>query len=315
LKKKIRRALALLLVKTLILFTRIVPRKLGLSLFSALGLAAFRFYRKDRERALSNIAAAFPQGDPLITRAMARGSFVALGKNGFDALRLSYLSREKVLDLCTVEGEENLKIPYERGKGVVALTGHIGCWELLAAYFSEKGYSVDVIARDLQDERMNELLVTMRRRHGIESIPRGTSAIAGYKVLKRGKILGMLIDQDIDVEGVFVPFFGRPAHTTIGSATFAMRSGAAIVPLAIHMQPGGRHHITVLPELEIPTEDMAEEERIYELTARCSEAVEKLIRIYPQQWVWLHDRWHKKPGGDVGVPDTGCGEEAEASFC
>lgn len=303
-KKKIRRGLALLLVQTLILVTRIVPRKLGLSLFGALGLAAFRFYRKDRERAISNVAAAFPQGDPLITRAIARGSFNALGRNGFDALRLAYLSKEKVLTLCTVEGEDNLRIPYERGKGVVALTGHIGCWELLAAYFSEKGYKVDVIARDMHDARQDELLVEMRRRHGIESIPRGTSAIAGYKVLKRGKILGMLIDQDIDVEGVFVPFFGRPAHTTVGAAAFAMRSGAAIVPIAIHMQPGGKHRVTILPELEMPPEDMPEEQRTYELTARCSEAVEKLIRIYPQQWVWLHDRWRKKPGG-----------EAEASFC
>ena len=295
--------------------TRIVPRKLGLALFGYLGLAAYRFYRKDRERAISNVAAAFPQGDPLITRAIARGSFNALGRNGFDALRLAYLSREKVLALCTVEGEDNLRIPYERGNGVVALTGHIGCWELLAAYFSDKGYPVDVIARDMHDARQNELLVEMRRRHGIESIPRGTSAIAGYRALKKGKILGMLIDQDIGVEGVFVPFFGRPAHTTVGSAAFAMRSGAAIVPLAIHMQPGGMHHITVLPELEMPPEDMPEEQRTHELTARCSEAVEKLIRLYPQQWVWLHDRWHKKPGDGAGTTEAGRGEEAEASFC
>ena len=140
------------------------------------------------------------------------------------------------------------------------------------------------------------MLVGMRRRHGISSIPRGASAVSAYKVLKRGEILAMLIDQDIDVDGLFVPFFGVPAHTPRGAAAFALRSGAAIVPLAIHMQPDGSHRITVLPALETPPADLPEGERIDELTRRCSQAVERLIRIYPQQWVWFHDRWRDGTG-------------------
>jgi KDO2-lipid IV(A) lauroyltransferase len=124
--------------------------------------------------------------------------------------------------------------------------------------------------------------------------------VAGYRVLRKGEILGMLIDQDIDVEGVFVPFFGVPAHTPSGAAVFALRSGAAIVPLAIHLQPDGRHTITVLPELERPPAELPEGERVLELTRRCSEALERLIRIYPQQWVWLHERWRKRPSSADG---------------
>lgn len=247
---------------------------------------------------MRNVRMAFPGGEALITTALARGSFTAMGRNAFDALRLVYLSRSGILDLCRVDGEENLRVPYERGKGVVALTGHIGCWELLAAYFSEKGYRVSVIARELNDRRLNDMLVDMRRRHGIVSIPRGANAVAGYRVLRRGGILGMLIDQDIDVDGVFVPFFGVPAHTARGAAVFALRSGAPIVPLGIHLQPDGWHRITVLPALELPPAGPSEQARIDELTGRCSEAIEKLIRIYPQQWVWFHDRWRKRPHGD-----------------
>jgi KDO2-lipid IV(A) lauroyltransferase len=138
------------------------------------------------------------------------------------------------------------------------------------------------------------MLVETRRRHGVSSIPRGASAVSAYKVLKRGELLAMLIDQDIDVDGLFVPFFGVPAHTPRGAAAFALRSGAAIVPLAIHMQPDGSHRVTVLPELEKPPADLPEGERIDELTRSCSQAVEGLIRIYPQQWVWFHDRWRKR---------------------
>jgi KDO2-lipid IV(A) lauroyltransferase len=179
---------------------------------------------------------------------------------------------------------------------VVALTGHIGCWELLGAYLSEKGYKVNVIARELSNGRLNDMLVRMRRRHGIVSIPRGGSAVAGYRVLRKGEILGILIDQDIDVDGVFVPFFGIPAHTPRGAAVFALRSGAPIVPMGIHLQPGGSHKITVLPELGPPPAELSEQQRIDELTGRCSAAIERLIRIYPQQWVWFHDRWRKRSG-------------------
>ena len=294
-KKKFRRWLALLLVKILILIVRVLPRRFGLALFSTLGGVAFRFYRKERERAIENVSRAFPGTDPLIVRAIVKGTFAALGRNAFDAMRLTFLTEDKVTPLCSVEGEENLRIPYERGEGVIALTGHIGCWELLAAYFSDRGYRVSVIARDLHDQRLNDILVRMRERHGIASIPRGSSAVSGYRVLRKGEILGMLIDQDIDVDGVFVPFFGVPAHTPRGAAAFALRSGASIVPMAIQMQPGGKHRITILSELELPPQELPEQERIDELTARCSEAIEKLIRMYPQQWVWFHDRWRKKP--------------------
>lgn len=308
-KKKLRRLLALLAVNILIAATRIMPRRCGHALFAFLGTVAFRLYRKERELAMRNISKAFPEGDALIAGALARGTFIYLGRNAFDALRLVHLSRDAILDLCTVEGEEHLRIPYDRGNGVIALTGHIGCWELLAAYFSEKGYALRVFARELHDHRLNDMLVEMRRRHGIVSIPRGGSAVAGYRILKKGGMLGMLIDQDIDVDGTFVPFFGVPAHTPRGAAVFALRSGAPIVPMGIHLQPDGSHRITVFPELEVPPAGLSEQERVDELTARYTNAIERLIRIYPQQWVWFHDRWRKRPVNADSVVNQSVQEE------
>ncbi len=303
-KKKIRRGLALFLVKTLILIARLLPRRTGLSLFSRLGKAAFRLYGKDRECAIRNISLAFPASDSLIVRAIARGSFSALGRNALDALRLTFISREQVLELCMIDGEEHLRSAHDEGKGVVALSGHIGCWEMMGAYLAEKGYKINVIAKDLRDGKLNEMLVDMRKRRGVVSIPRGSGAVTGYRALRKGQTLGMLIDQDIDVDGVFVPFFGIPAHTPRGAAVFALRSGAPVVPMAIHMQPDGMHRISVLPRLELPPEDLPEQERIDELTLKCSGALERLIRIYPQQWVWFHDRWKTRPGPEDRVFGT-----------
>ncbi|MFY7950894.1 MAG: lysophospholipid acyltransferase family protein, partial [Armatimonadaceae bacterium] len=237
--------------------------------------------------------------------AMANRAFVSLGRNAFDALRLSYIHKQDVLDLCTVEGEEHLRAACQSGRGVVALTGHIGCWELLAAYFGSKGYPSNVVYRKQRDARLDETIVGIRSRHSVKSIPRGASAVSAFRVLKRGEILAMLIDQDIDIDGVFVPFFGVPAHTPRGAAVFALRSGAYVVPVAIHMKPDGRHHITVRPPLEPPSEDLADEERIDAFTKQCSLAVESLIRICPEQWVWFHDRWRRRQMPDVAqVPLT-----------
>jgi KDO2-lipid IV(A) lauroyltransferase len=272
-----------------------LPRRTGLSLFRYLGSVAYRCYRKDRERALANLALAFPGTPRMVIEAMAKGSFRSMGANGLDALRLVRLSKEQVLASVTVSGEEHLAEAFRRGRGVVALTGHIGCWEMLAAYFSEKGYPVNVIARAVKNETLNSILVGMRRRHGIESFERGNSAVSGYRTLREGKILGMLVDQDIDVDGIMVPFFGVPAHAPVGPAVFALRSGAAIVPLGIHLQPDGMHHVTIIPELEVPSDELPEQERIERLTMDGARALESIIRLYPQQWVWFHDRWRRRP--------------------
>lgn len=286
------------------LSTRILPRRQGLAFFSRVGGAAYRCYRRDRKTALRNLALAFPGSDPRVREAMAKGSFVALARNAYDALRLSHLSRERVLELCTVEGEEHLLGACREGNGVVAVTGHIGCWELLAAYFARKGYKVNVVYREMRDRKLEALLLGMRSRNGVSSIPRGSSAVAAFKALKRGEILALLIDQDIDVDGIFVPFFGVPAHTPRGAAAFAVRGGSPVVPVAIHMQPGGGHRITVLPALDPPAAGLSERERIDDLTTRASAAIERLVRISPQQWVWFHDRWRRSESAEAVGSDT-----------
>lgn len=275
------------------LATRVLPRRQGLALFSRLGGAAYRCYRRDRETALRNLALAFPGSDSRVLEAMAKGCFVAVARNAYDALRLSWLPGERVMELCTVEGEEHLLGACREGNGVVAVTGHIGCWELLAAYFARKGYRVNVVYREMRDRRLEALLLGMRSRNGVSSIPRGSSAVTAFKALRRGDILALLIDQDIDVDGIFVPFFGVPAHTPRGAAAFAVRSGSPVVPVAIHMQPGGGHRITVLPPLDPPGAGLSERERIDDLTARATAAIERLVRVSPQQWVWFHDRWRR----------------------
>ena len=99
----------------------------------------------------------------------------------------------------------------------------------------------------------------------------------------------MLIDQDTKVEGVFVEFFGRPAWTPVGAAELALRFDAAVLPTFIERRADGSHRAVIHPELPLPTDPTA-------ATALMSAAIEAQIRAHPEQWVWLHRRWRRRPG-------------------
>jgi KDO2-lipid IV(A) lauroyltransferase len=113
--------------------------------------------------------------------------------------------------------------------------------------------------------------------------------------------VGLLIDQDIrDIPAVFVDFFGHPARTPSGAAVLALRLGCPVVPTFSHRRADGSHIVEVSPPLPSPTEGPTEE-RIAQLTAAATAAIEHEIRCHPEQWVWMHRRWRSQPpGGETG---------------
>ncbi|MBN1503626.1 MAG: lysophospholipid acyltransferase family protein, partial [Candidatus Eisenbacteria bacterium] len=180
-----------------------------------------------------------------------------------------------------------------------AVTGHIGSWEMLAAYFSMRGYPLSVLARPLRDERLEKLLDSQRRAKGMRPISRIANARPAYEALKEGGILGVLIDQDTPVTGVFCDFFGRPAFTPAGPAYLAMRTGAAVVPMGISMQRDGTHLVRILKPVDASVRDGDDKDRrALEITRECTGALERLIRFEPTQWVWMHERWKTSPAAD-----------------
>jgi KDO2-lipid IV(A) lauroyltransferase len=111
-------------------------------------------------------------------------------------------------------------------------------------------------------------------------------------VLRGGACLGLLIDQHINAPGVYVPFFGRPALTPTVAAKLSLITGAPILPMGIYLNRHGRHVVHVLPPVTAP-EGGTRDDVVHELTARCSAAIEDLVRIDPKQWVWFHHRWRE----------------------
>ncbi len=262
-------------------------------------MTAGHLFRRDRERALLNLSLAFPDTPPAIHHAMAGAMFKTLGRNLFECLNLEGSSTERVTGLVEkVEGKQYIDEALGLERGVIAITGHIGCWELLAAYFASLGYPFKVIGRELWEKRLNEKLVRIRESMGYRTIDRDKGGKEVLRALREKKIVAALIDQHTRVSGVYVPFFERPAHTPVGVAKLALSTGAPILPMAIYMRHNGKHEIRILPKVEFPEDGGGKDERARELTRRCSCALEELVRYDPTQWVWFHNRWREREGSE-----------------
>lgn len=250
-----------------------------------LGKLAYRVSRKHRERALENLARAFPEATIEQRQGWARGVLVHFGRIMADFMRGGSRSREEVLDSVATEGFELLERALADGKGAILVTAHFGNWERMGAYVAARGYKLSVVARDANDPEMNELVNRLRLATGIEVISRGNAARAILTKLKRNECVGILPDQNSDE--IFVPFFGIPCGTVQGPAVLATRSGAPIIPTYCVRVGIGQYRLWMEPPL------IADEgfEPVEGLTRSLNRSLEQAIRQFPDQYLWIHNRW------------------------
>jgi KDO2-lipid IV(A) lauroyltransferase len=259
-----------------------------------LGASAWRLLPSARRLAIENLTAAFPHLAEKDRAAIGRAAMINLGRSGMEMLMLSRRRRARIEEWCTIEDETRLRDALSGGRGVVFVTGHTGNWELLAALVARRGYPATVVATPVYDSRLDDLLIAAAPPR-VETISAGSSCRSPAVVgLRRNAFLGMLIDQDTDVDGAFVSFFGRPAYTPTGAAALALRTGAAVVCGFLVREGSIRHRMIVQgPITLIRTGD--HERDVIENTALFTGLIERHIRAFPDQWVWFHRRWKRRP--------------------
>jgi len=291
--KKIVHALLFFALRAIAFLFRFLPWRLGVKIGGVLGRISFYILRRERRRSYESLRIAFGSTTPekKLTE-IARNNFSNLGKGLIEVLNLQFLNQGQLDSLVSIEGEEYLKAAGAAGKGTILITGHIGNWELMAAVLSMRGYRLNVIAAPLYDPRVDEWIIDLRRRFKVETISRGSPSSSKkiLGVLRKKEVLGLLIDQDTRVEGVFVNFFNKKAYTPSGAAQLALRSGAATMMCFVTRLPGDRHRITIEKPIDLfKSEDR---ERDIEVnTAVFTERIEEYVKQYPDQWVWMHRRW------------------------
>ncbi len=294
-RQKIARTLVYHGTNAVLFFFRLFPLSFDTWLGARLGRLAYHVLKNEREKGISNLLKAFPGKDRLWARQQLKKSFEGFGRSIMELVKLDTIVRH-IDDYIHVENFDAFEQALVKGKGILWITGHIGNWELMPVYFAQKGYETYVVAKQLYDPRMDGLINGLREKYGVHPVLRGSEG-SGKKILRAlrsNAILGMLIDQDTDVQGVFVNFFGDKAFTPRGAADLALKAGAGIVAGFITRTDSG-HHVITLHNLIVPLKTSNYEDDVAALTQAMTIAIEQHIRQHPSDWVWMHSRWAKRP--------------------
>ncbi|MFH1278679.1 MAG: lysophospholipid acyltransferase family protein [Candidatus Eisenbacteria bacterium] len=267
-----------------------LPRGLALGLFGAGGTMVHMLQPRGRDRARRNLRLVY--GEEADAERLARRVYHDLGRNAADLARLERAGAEEIRNLVEATGLERLDEALGSGRGVIGVTAHLGNWELLAAYLGGRGVPLTAFAGSLFDRRLDERLVRLRARHGVNSLVRskGGWLREGIEVLARGEMLGLLMDLRCRGEGVCIDFLGRPAKAVVGPVRLAARTGAVLLPMACWMTDDRRYRIVIDRPVDLSLDGGGAVD-FKECTKECIHVLESYIRAAPTQWVWMHDRW------------------------
>ncbi len=230
-------------------------------------------------------------------RSIVLQSTINICKTMIELFKMRYMTPEQVKALVSLEGAEHLQQVLAEDRGAVVFTAHFGNWELGGARFAAEGLPVTVLARDSNEPVCARLINQARQHHNIEVVRRQDIRDM-IRVLRDNRGLGILPDQHAAEGGIEVNFLGRPASTAIGPAVLSRHTGCALVPFFTRRLTNGTFHIQVLPPLPLPQTD-DHDQFARQLMQQVNDVIGEQIRRYPEQWLWLHDRWKVDPGNSA----------------
>lgn len=277
----------------------VLPRSLSIAAGRGLGRTAYLLSGKLRRTAGRNLELAFPELGADEKQRLLRGCFDSLGRQLGVFSQLSRVTPEELARIVDCEGLEHLEAAQARGRGVILFTGHLGAWELSSFALSAFGRPLSFMVRRIDNDRIEEMVDSVRTRFGNQTVDKNAVSRTALRHLNAGGTLGMLPDVNMLArEGVFVDFFGTPASTTSMLAKLALRTGAAVVPIYVPWDAERQRYVLrIEPELNV-THTGNDDDDIQQLTAQFMSSIEKIVRRYPEQWLWLHKRWKTRPPGE-----------------
>lgn len=217
--------------------------------------------------------------------------FRTYGRYWADSFRLPSLSPAVVDAGFGVTGYEHVARALATGRGPVLVLPHLGGWEWSAFWLTEVvGVRVTAVVEDIDPPDLRDFFLDLRRSIGINVVILGPDAgTAVSAAIRRGDLVCLLADRDIEGNGVEVDFFGEATTLPAGPAVLALRTGAALLPAAVYFD-GSRHHAVVRPPLRVERRDGFRAD-VARITGTLAGELEALVREAPEQWHLLQPNW------------------------
>jgi KDO2-lipid IV(A) lauroyltransferase len=302
-KSKLQIRLEYAAAQTVFGFLALLPRSGARFFCMIVSRIGYEILGSLRRTGLRSLEIAFPEKSEAERSLILKGSFESLGRVLAETSQFKKMTPADVEKIFDLDLDDEMRALYrsnkENGRGVLIVTGHLGNWEMLVFGFAAIHEPISYLARPLDNPLIEEMTMKMRTRFGNRPINKTNSAMLAAKILREGGILGALSDVNAHPkEGVFVPFFGRNACTISGPAIMAMRANAAILPAFCVWDNDLKKYRFIHGHVLEPFRTGDRKADILATTAAYTAEIEKLIRQYPDQWLWIHKRWKTRPPGE-----------------
>ncbi|MBI4978792.1 MAG: lysophospholipid acyltransferase family protein [Spirochaetes bacterium] len=272
------------------------PYRWGVQFGKVLGRIGFKYAASARNDAIAGLTASFPDWSPERVRETALRSFEHMGMYFLEVVLFPKLSNRYILKrLIRPVNHEIVEKLLAEGKGIVALSIHMGNPEFPGAYIGISGNPVHAVSRRMDNPFFQTVTASARAKKGINVIPRDNALRKIFEALKENHPVAFLVDQNWAAGGVFVPFFGRLAATAKGPIQFAMKTGAKVlITYDVRNSDDVTHTAYFVREMVLEHKENDEETIRYN-TAKYTKMYEDIIRQHPEQWLWAHGRWSTRP--------------------
>ncbi|MEW6171157.1 MAG: lysophospholipid acyltransferase family protein [Candidatus Omnitrophota bacterium] len=271
--------------------TLCLPTKIAYKLAIFISDLHFKTSKKDRISVINNLKIIFPEKNYDEIFNLSREVFRNFGKYLVDFFSFSKLNKDYLKKYVSIEGKENLDSALSQNKGVIALTAHIGNWELGGVVMALAGYPTYAIALPHKNIWVNRFFNRQRESKGLKVIPlNGAVAHQCLNKLKSNNIVCIAGDRDFTQNGIILDFFRKPTLIPRGAASFSLITGTPIIPGFMIRNPDDTFKLILEKPIEfISTGDREVDTK--ELTKKYLLIFEKYIKTYPEQWYMFREFW------------------------
>jgi KDO2-lipid IV(A) lauroyltransferase len=267
-----------------------LPLKIGYRLAVFCSDVHYIFADKDRQAVKENLKTIFPKASEREIHRIRITMFRNFAKYLVDFFRFSKIDIAYIKKNIKIENQHYFQEAISRGKGGIALSAHLGNWELGGAVVALLGYPLWVVALPHKHKRVDNFFNAQRESKGLKVIPLGKAVRSCLDVLKENKLVGLVGDRDFAANGVVIDFFGKPALFPRGPAAFSLKTGATIVPVFIVRNEDDSFTV----KIEKPVQFIASGDRekdTMDLIMQYKVIIENYIRKYPEQWYMFRRFW------------------------
>lgn len=276
---------------------KVLPYRVCLLYGKCISIFLYPFARKYRKIAYENISYAFPDWTDSQKKELVWKHFLHLGNLLAGTLYAPRIT-QKWIEKYLIYDPESLKIEQETnasGVGVVLISGHLGTWEILVQFMGIRMKGAGIYKR-IRNPFIDKWIKSLREKNGILLVPVEDSATV-IKLLKNGYWVGFGSDQNAGKVGIFVDFLNRKASTYQGPVLMAYLTGAKMLLYSVVCGKQGKVHVRV-KDLGFVNKNLflKKEDLIRYYTEIWTKALESEIKLFPEQYFWVHRRWRTQPG-------------------